>query len=692
LAVKPFPDVIGFFGWKFFSSVQATCGLVSGLRLACRVESRTFGVSRWVGRGLSWRRDLTHHQSEWNVRVVCQVAFVRGAKGYDDGQQRSVQHQAGSGGQKNSRCPASVMLHPGNPLIVRPAHVGQFSANNPAGNVFPDQAALGRWRTSPSLISYLTMARIEFQDSAGLPQRFEIPEDTTGVVIGRSPSCDCVIANHSVGRNHARIGFDSGSLVYVDLGSVNGSFLSDQKITGSVRLSDGDVVMLGEVAVRFMLGVGDSAADLATPAGDVVLKLPQSESPAVPDPDVVSTGRLVAASMPIEPPLQVECVQPVADEALSSKVDVLAASLAQRDEEVRHLQGLIADGERRVRDAESRATLATSGMESMHSKYLDMRDQVSHIQSLLEAARAESSERDAEAAELRGRVSSLGAQVDTVRGRTGQTAEEIGNLKVKLTERDREIDRLRRELDASEYDLKALREENERLEQYCQSDTGRQQELERKVSNLDAVIDENRNLIAAMRRNLEEKDRDLRQVRMGVGIADLEHEKRRLLDDYHKKSSELDDMRATLADAQAESASLANQRDELLGRVRVLEEDAKVRRSERVDILDHPDYLARSSEVEILTSTVGSIARQVEALDVMADGLVVLQAVLKDAGDVLTALDGVELPASVMGAFGGSSPRDLADSVRDVRQITAEDIDVLRAALAAIRLAGRPRS
>jgi hypothetical protein len=45
-----------------------------------------------------------------------------------------------------------------------------------------------------------------------------------------------------------------------------------------------------------------------------------------------------------------------------------------------------------------------------------------------------------------------------------------------------------------------------------------------------------------------------------------------------------------------------------------------------------------------------------------------------------------------MGAFGGSSPRDLADSVRDVRQITAEDIDVLRAALAAIRLAGRPRS
>jgi len=171
---------------------------------------------------------------------------------------------------------------------------------------------------------------------------------------------------------------------------------------------------------------------------------------------------------------------------------------------------------------------------------------------------------------------------------------------VKLTQKDRELEGLRRELDSREYDLKVLREENERLEEYCQSDSGRQHELERKVKNLEAVIEENRNLVRELRRAVEEKDREVREIRLGVGIADLEQEKQRLLDDYHKKSRELDALRADLASAKSDIAAAAAEREELLGRIRQLEEAAKVRRYEREDISDHPEYRAKVREAEAL--------------------------------------------------------------------------------------------
>ena len=76
------------------------------------------------------------------------------------------------------------------------------------------------------------MARIEFNESSGRTRRFEIPETSAGVVIGRSPASNCVIANHSVGRSHGRISFEDGGYVYRDLGSVNGSYVNDVKVSG----------------------------------------------------------------------------------------------------------------------------------------------------------------------------------------------------------------------------------------------------------------------------------------------------------------------------------------------------------------------------------------------------------------------------------------------------------------------------
>jgi chromosome segregation ATPase len=229
---------------------------------------------------------------------------------------------------------------------------------------------------------------------------------------------------------------------------------------------------------------------------------------------------------------------------------------------------------------------------------MDMRDQVQHLQGQLDQVRGESSDREVEAAELRERLAAAQAQVESIRGRTAQAADDVATLKVKVTERDREVERLRREMDTREYDLKALREENERLAEYCQVDSGKQNQLERKVRNLEAVIDDNRSLIAELRRSLEEKDREVREVRLGAGIADLEQEKQRLLDDYHKKSRELDAARSTIASHAADLAGGAAEREALEARVRQLEEAARTRRSEREDISDHPEYKARVREIQ----------------------------------------------------------------------------------------------
>jgi DNA repair exonuclease SbcCD ATPase subunit len=183
-----------------------------------------------------------------------------------------------------------------------------------------------------------------------------------------------------------------------------------------------------------------------------------------------------------------------------------------------------------------------------------------------------------------------------------------------MTEKDREVERLLRELDIREYDLKALKEENERLEEYCATDTGRQQELERKVRNLEAVIEDNRNLIAELRRNLEDKDRELRQVRAGAGIADLEQERQRLLDDFHKKSRENDALRTNAATLNAELSGVVAERDDLVQKMRAIEEGGRTRRAEREDVTDHPDYRARVREIESRDGEIATLAREIEAL------------------------------------------------------------------------------
>lgn len=571
------------------------------------------------------------------------------------------------------------------------------------------------------------MARIEYQDGSGSLKVVEVPRTDKGCVIGRSPTCHIVLSSHSVSRNHGRILVDNDRYLFQDLGGVNGSFVNDRKVAGSVVLKDGDVIRLGEVHITFRAG-DPAPVPVPEPVVEEVSAPVVRVAPVVDD-----VARLEAENASLRARLEAAATPPSAT----------AEGLDPRDDTIRHLQGLLEDARRRVQDAESRATVSASALDGVHTKYSALREQAQHLQERLEAVRSEAEDREVEAAELRARLSELTGRLEAAQARTAGTADEVSGLKVKVTERDREIERLRREVDTQAYDLKALREENARLESYCQTDTGRQQMLERKVRNLEAVIEENRNLIEELRRTVEEREVEIRRVRAGAGMADLEEDRRRLLDDFHKKSRELDDTRSRIAALSAELEALQGERDQALDRIRGLEEAARTRRSEREDVSDHPEYLARVREVESLTAQVDAVEadahrrqaaedelraegarlaeelaqaqRQVTTLQArvealverpatsvevvspvatatspeaeaavasLLDDLAVMQAELRGVQAALAALAGVELPQAATAALGGATPAEAAEGVGELLRILGDDAARLLAARA----------
>lgn len=64
--------------------------------------------------------------------------------------------------------------------------------------------------------------------------------------IGRDRSCDVVLYNEQVSRNHAEIRFDDGRFWLVDLGSTNGTRVNETIVQdAAARLRRGDTVRIG---------------------------------------------------------------------------------------------------------------------------------------------------------------------------------------------------------------------------------------------------------------------------------------------------------------------------------------------------------------------------------------------------------------------------------------------------------------
>src|SRR5215471_173751 len=81
--------------------------------------------------------------------------------------------------------------------------------------------------------------------------------DRMKLTIGRSSRNDICISDPFASRLHAEIRRENDQVMLVDNGSANGTFVNGQRVTGSLRLSVGDVVRIGETEIEYSSGEQD---------------------------------------------------------------------------------------------------------------------------------------------------------------------------------------------------------------------------------------------------------------------------------------------------------------------------------------------------------------------------------------------------------------------------------------------------
>src|SRR3954470_3738882 len=121
-----------------------------------------------------------------------------------------------------------------------------------------------------------------------LPDGMERSIPLSGATIGRRADADVVIDDASVSRRHAQL-IRRGDAWYVaDIGSRNGTTLNGQAVTREVRLSDGDILELGEARLTIQLGSPHAADGPAAPPASVLPAPSQYARPS--DANVHTTG------------------------------------------------------------------------------------------------------------------------------------------------------------------------------------------------------------------------------------------------------------------------------------------------------------------------------------------------------------------------------------------------------------------
>jgi len=78
-------------------------------------------------------------------------------------------------------------------------------------------------------------------------------------LIGRESSCDIMLDDNAVSRNHAAIDLNDSSYFVTDLGSRNGTFVDDKPLRDRRRLKGGELIRLGGTILKFMASMDEEA-------------------------------------------------------------------------------------------------------------------------------------------------------------------------------------------------------------------------------------------------------------------------------------------------------------------------------------------------------------------------------------------------------------------------------------------------
>ncbi len=73
-----------------------------------------------------------------------------------------------------------------------------------------------------------------------------LPLGASAVLIGRAPSCTLVLDDDYSSSRHARVFPDGDQWLVEDMGSTNGTFLDDQRVTSAVPVRPGAQIRVGQ--------------------------------------------------------------------------------------------------------------------------------------------------------------------------------------------------------------------------------------------------------------------------------------------------------------------------------------------------------------------------------------------------------------------------------------------------------------
>jgi pSer/pThr/pTyr-binding forkhead associated (FHA) protein len=81
----------------------------------------------------------------------------------------------------------------------------------------------------------------------------EIPLPHAIFLLGRDVKCHLRLHSTKVSRRHCAIAVNAGKVSVRDLKSVNGTFINDKRISGEVRVVDGDRLQVGPLVFHFCI-------------------------------------------------------------------------------------------------------------------------------------------------------------------------------------------------------------------------------------------------------------------------------------------------------------------------------------------------------------------------------------------------------------------------------------------------------
>ena len=461
---------------------------------------------------------------------------------------------------------------------------------------------------------------LEFRDVSGNLVQLALAPDMEPITIGRNPGSTVYSKETTVSRNHGRIGWDPEGYYIKDLGSSNGTFINGARTRRTV-IREGDIVRCGEVLeIHAIPGdivqpeaapppadlpvVEKAARNQPTAALDAVAEASlsaESRAPVPPTQGAVQTP-VVSPSGAVRRPVPPAPVAPAVSATLETELGDLRSKVRLLEQSNRELEARANRAEADVKAIEPRAMRYSVEIEGLTDKYVKLKEQNQVVTQALEQTRKELRQREDDAFEAERKVSELEQQIGQAREKATDATELLSGLKVRLTQKDRQIEELQRQLDLLEYELRAARDENESLQSSFNREGGDVDRLERKINLLQEVIQEKESLIEQLRIDLRDKDIEIRQVRMGVGISDLEHEKRRLLEDYHAATRRVDELNDRLLQQ-------SKQIDALRGEVEAHKESAERKPTPIADITEHPDFKQKSRESDRLREEMSTLQR-----------------------------------------------------------------------------------